>query len=73
MSNPKPKLENLTPFPRVGSEPLAEKQVQVRLPVSIDAAVQELGNKKTEWLRRVITEAAKRELMTNSNGNQPHS
>jgi hypothetical protein len=44
------------------NEPLAPKQVQVRLPLSIDAVVQSLPN-RSAWLRRVITEAAQRELM----------
>jgi hypothetical protein len=46
------------------TEPLAIKQAQVRLPISVDAAVSKLGKRKTAWLRRVITEAAQRELMT---------
>jgi hypothetical protein len=45
------------------TESLAAKQVQVRLPITIDAAIAKLGEKKTAWLRRVITEAAERELM----------
>jgi hypothetical protein len=43
-------------------EPLAVRQVQVKLPVSVDAVVQALPN-RSAWLRRVITEAAQRELM----------
>jgi hypothetical protein len=46
------------------TEPLADKQVQVRLPVTVDAAISKLGREKTPWLRRVITEAAQRELLT---------
>jgi hypothetical protein len=45
------------------TEPLASKQAQVRLPLSVDAAISALGKQKTAWLRRVITEAAERELM----------
>lgn len=45
------------------TEPLAGKQVQVRLPVNVDAAIAKLGSEKTPWLRRVITEAAQRELL----------
>ena len=43
--------------------PLADKPTQVRLAEDITAAVDALGNDKTPWLRRVITEAAKRELL----------
>ncbi len=64
MGNPKPKLENLKPFSPIGSEALADKQIQVRLPKDVDEAVRSLPD-KTDWLRRVIVEAAKRELMGN--------
>lgn len=47
------------------SEPLASRQIQVRLPESIDAIVRKVPDKAT-WLRRIITEAAKRELMEGS-------
>jgi hypothetical protein len=43
-------------------EPLSKKTVFVRLPESIDTVVQILPN-RSAWLRRVITEAAQRELM----------
>jgi hypothetical protein len=43
-------------------EPLAKKAVFVRLPESVDAIVQRLPN-KAAWLRRVITEAAKKEVI----------
>jgi len=49
-------------FTQVGDEPLSKQVVGVRLPESIHALVQALPN-RTEWLRRVITEAAQRELM----------
>lgn len=49
-------------FTQVGDEPLSKQVVGVRLPESIHALVQTLPN-RTEWLRRVITEAAQRELM----------
>lgn len=39
---------------------LAKRQTQVRLPEQVDRAIRNLGN-STEWLRRVITEAAERE------------
>lgn len=44
------------------SEPLASKQIQVRLPESIDVVVRALPD-KASWLRRVITDAARHELM----------
>jgi hypothetical protein len=43
-------------------EPLAEKLLCVRLTASIDKAVRDLPNMSV-WVRRVITEAAQRELM----------
>jgi hypothetical protein len=58
------KLENLTNFIRADetTEPLADQQVQVRLPQDIDSLVRSVPN-RSAWLRRVITEAAQRELM----------
>jgi hypothetical protein len=44
-------------------EPLSLKPVQVRVPTSIYQVLEQLGEKKTPWLRRVITEAARRELL----------
>jgi hypothetical protein len=41
---------------------LADQVTGVRLPTNIDALVRSLPN-RTAWLRRVITEAAQRELM----------
>jgi hypothetical protein len=41
---------------------LASEILAVRVEKPIDAVVRSLPN-RTEWLRRVITEAAKRELM----------
>jgi hypothetical protein len=46
------------------TEPLATRKVQVRLTQNVDAAVRSLPS-MTAWLRRVITEAAQRELMKN--------
>jgi hypothetical protein len=56
--------QNLKPFPRGdnSSDPLADNPVQVRLSKSVDAAVRAVPN-RSEWLRRVISEAAQRELM----------
>jgi hypothetical protein len=42
--------------------PLAEVSIQVRLTQPIDAAVRSLPN-RSAWLRRIITEAAQRELL----------
>jgi hypothetical protein len=44
------------------TDPLADRKVQVRLTQEVDTAVRSLPS-MTAWLRRVITEAAKRELM----------
>lgn len=46
------------------TESLAKRQTQVRLPVSVDVAIAQLGQRKAAWLRRVITEAAQQELMS---------
>jgi hypothetical protein len=64
MANPNPKLENLIPTPRCDDTtvPLSSTGLIARVPVDIDAAVRSLPN-KSAWLRRVITEAAQRELM----------
>jgi hypothetical protein len=43
-------------------EPMAKKNIQLRLTESIDNAVRSLPN-RSAWLRRVITEAAQRELI----------
>jgi hypothetical protein len=57
MSNPNPVCK----FERKHNVPLAKENVTVRLPVEIDSFVRSLPN-RTEWLRRVITEAAEREV-----------
>jgi hypothetical protein len=64
MANPTPRLENLKPTPRMDdtTDPLADSALMARVPVHIDAAVRSLSN-RSAWLRRVITEAAQRELM----------
>jgi hypothetical protein len=56
--------ENLIALPRCddSTEPLAREQLQVRVFRDVDEAVRSLPN-KTAWLRRVIAEAARRELM----------
>jgi hypothetical protein len=42
--------------------PLSNKAIGIKLPVEIDKAVRSLPNKAV-WLRRVIIEAARRELI----------
>jgi hypothetical protein len=44
------------------TEPLADRKVQVRLTRTVDEAVRSLPS-MSAWLRRVITEAAQRELI----------
>lgn len=51
-------------------EPLSEKAIGVKLPVSVDAAIRSSfasPQEKGAWLRRVITEAAQQELMNEPN------
>jgi hypothetical protein len=45
-----------------GTEPLAEKLTCLRLTQSVDEVVRSLPN-RSAWLRRVITEAAQKELI----------
>ena len=73
MPNPTPVIsENFikTQFPRADdtTEKLAAKQIQVKVFESVYEAIEKLGKDKTPWLRRVITEAAKRELMNGASG-----
>jgi hypothetical protein len=72
MGNPNPKISEkflkltrpIAPIP--GDEPLAAKPVAVRIGVSVYESVNRLGKAaRVGWLRRVITEAAQRELMGN--------
>jgi hypothetical protein len=64
MANPTPRLDNLRPTPRMDetTDPLAASALMARIPVHIDAVVRSLPN-RSAWLRRVITEAAQRELI----------
>jgi hypothetical protein len=62
MPNPHPKTTHLKPLPRLGDEPLASIALSAKVAQDIDAAVRALPN-RSEWLRRVITEAAQRELI----------
>lgn len=60
MGNP-----NLPRLPRADNttEELATNATAVKLPLHIDAQIRALPN-RTAWLRRVITEAVERELMS---------
>lgn len=64
MGNPNPRPENLRHIPRSDdtTDLLAATALMARVPVHIDAAVRSLPN-RSAWLRRVITEAAQRELI----------
>ncbi len=64
MVNPNPKLENLKALPRSDNTTtlLAKEILGVRVAADIDAVVRSLPN-RSAWLRRIITEAAQRELM----------
>lgn len=53
-------------FTQIGEEPLSKQVIGIRLPESIHALVATLPE-RSEWLRRVIVEAAQRELL-NSHG-----
>ena len=58
------RLKNLKSIPRMDAttDPLAASALMARVPVHIDTVVRSLPN-RSAWLRRVITEAAQRELM----------
>lgn len=66
MPNPNPKQTQefkAKQFRVLGDEPLAKVR-GIRLPQSVDAAIEALpANERSAWLRRVISEAAERELM----------
>lgn len=64
MGNPNPRRENLIARSRAdeSTEKLASQSMTVKLFESVDIAVRSLPN-RSAWLRRVITEAAYRELM----------
>lgn len=63
MANPKPKLENLKPFKPKGAKALTGR-LFVRVSAEIEAAVKRLPrNERSDWMRRVLTEAAQKELM----------
>jgi hypothetical protein len=64
MGNPHPNPNNLKNIPRQddSTDKLSPLTLGARLPLEIDAVVRSLPN-RSAWLRRVITEAAKRELI----------
>jgi hypothetical protein len=45
------------------TDSLANIALSVRVPIDVDQVVRSLNHQKSSWLRRVITEAARRELM----------
>ncbi len=55
------KRGNPQDFVKVGSEPVAEQPISVKLPLTIDAYVRSRPN-RADWLRKVIAEAVKREM-----------
>jgi hypothetical protein len=57
----------LKPFKPESNVALSKRPVCVMLPVEIDTAVRALSN-SSEWLRRVIVEAAEQELMERNDG-----
>ncbi|AFY74279.1 hypothetical protein Syn7502_02274 [Synechococcus sp. PCC 7502] len=67
MGNPHPK-NNLQYVTRQDdtTDKLSPLTLGARLPLEIDALVRSLPN-RSAWLRRVITEAAKKELMNVEN------
>ncbi|NJO40378.1 MAG: hypothetical protein HC769_02120 [Cyanobacteria bacterium CRU_2_1] len=61
LQNPNQKSTGGT-FTQIGEEPLSKHVVGVRLPESVYELIYHLPD-RSEWLRRVIVEAAKRELI----------
>ncbi len=65
MSNPNP--NPTTRFKKLLDVPLDKKVTGVKLPVDIGDAIRSLPpDERSAWLRRVISEAALRELMSKS-------
>ena len=64
LRNPKQQSKGGT-FTCVSDEHLSRDVLGVRLPVSVHQLVKPIPN-RSDWLRRVITEAAQRELMPQS-------
>jgi hypothetical protein len=42
---------------------LAKTSLCVKVPIEIDEAIRALGDDRSVWMRRVLTEAAKKELI----------
>jgi hypothetical protein len=42
---------------------LAKTSLCVKLPIAVDEAIRALGDDRSVWMRRVLTEAAKKELI----------
>lgn len=70
MPNPNPrqteefKAKQFQPVAPLPDEKLASKPIAVKLGESVDAAIRALPQKeRIVWLRRVLTEAARAELM----------
>ena len=71
MANPNPVLPPKfleSRFERLDDteDKLSPQPLQVRVEMPVYQAVRAMGKRKTPWLRRVITEAAQRELMGNA-------
>lgn len=56
------KVDHLTPFKPMGEVSLASKPLCVKVAPDIDELVRSLPN-TSAWLRRVVTEAALKELL----------
>jgi len=56
----KDKLDNLKHFEPMGDESLAKQPLCVKVSPKVDLAIRALPN-KSDWLRRVITDAAFKE------------
>jgi hypothetical protein len=54
--------DNLKPLAPIGEEALSTQNLAVKLPKNIDALVRSLPN-RSAWMRRVLVEAAERELV----------
>ncbi len=64
--------DDLGRFMSPNPEPLADKALSVRLPVSIDALIRALpSDQRADWLRRILGEAAKRELLSDRSVSPP--
>lgn len=63
----KKRTQQDTQFKPEGNEPLSRRVIGVKVPVEVENAIQQLPvTERGKWLRRVITEAAKVELMNSS-------